>query len=267
MNKLMPLEFKNQRIITTKVLAEQFGTEETNIKTNFNNNKERFIEGKHYYQLKGEELKEFKRVVNDINDPSIKFASVLTLWTDRGAARHAKILDTDEAWDIYEELEENYFNPKESKVLDSYMIEDPIKRAEAWIKEQQEKETLKLQNAQLIQQNGELKAKADYTDLILKNKGLVTITQIAKDYGMSPQEMNKKLHELKIQYKQSGQWLLYAQYHDKGYTHSETIPITRSDGRPDISMTTKWTQKGRLFLYDLLKEHEILPMIEREVAS
>ena len=84
---------------------------------------------------------------------------------------------------------------------------------------------------------------------------------------MSPQEMNKKLHELKIQYKQSGQWLLYAQYHDKGYTHSETIPITRSDGRPDISMTTKWTQKGRLFLYDLLKEHEILPMIEREVAS
>lgn len=266
MSKLIPLEFNKQRIMTTKVLAQEYGTEETNIKTNFNNNKERFIEGKHYYQLKGEELKEFKRVVNDINDPSIKFASVLTLWTDRGAARHAKILDTDEAWDIYEELEENYFNPKRSKLLDSYMIDNPIKRAEAWIKEQQEKETLKLQNAQLIQQNGELKAKADYTDLILKNTGLVTITQIAKDYGMSSQEMNKQLHELKIQYKQSGQWLLYSEYHDKGFTHSDTIPITRSDGRADIKMNTKWTQRGRLFLYDLLKEHGILPMIEREVA-
>ena len=265
MSRLIPLEFKNQRIITTKVLSEEFGTNEQNISKNFTRNQSRFIEGKHYFKLEGQELKNFKGYV--LNDESLKYVSILYLWTDRGAARHAKILDTDEAWDIYEELEENYFNPKESKVLDSYMIEDPIKRAEAWIKEQQEKETLKLQNAQLIQQNGELKTKADYTDLILKNKGLVTITQIAKDYGMSPQEMSKKLHELKIQYKQSGQWLLYAQYHDKGYTHSETIPITRSDGRPDISMTTKWTQKGRLFLYDLLKEHEILPMIEREVAS
>lgn len=253
MSRLIPLEFKNQRIITTKVLSEEFGTNEQNISKNFTRNQSRFIEGKHYFKLEGQELKNFKGYV--LNDESLKYVSILYLWTDRGAARHAKILDTDEAWDIYEELEENYFNPKESKVLDSYMIEDPIKRAEAWIKEQQEKETLKLQNAQLIQQNGELKTKADYTDLILKNKGLVTITQIAKDYGMSPQEMNKKLHELKIQYKQSGQWLLYAQYHDKGYTHSETIPITRSDGRPDISMTTKWTQKGRLFLYDLLKEH------------
>ena len=249
MSRLIPLEFKNQRIITTKVLSEEFGTNEQNISKNFTRNQSRFIEGKHYFKLEGQELKNFKGYV--LNDESLKYVSILYLWTDRGAARHAKILDTDEAWDIYEELEENYFNPKESKVLDSYMIEDPIKRAEAWIKEQQEKETLKLQNAQLIQQNGELKTKADYTDLILKNKGLVTITQIAKDYGMSPQEMNKKLHELKIQYKQSGQWLLYAQYHDKGYTHSETIPITRSDGRPDISMTTKWTQKGRLFLYDL----------------
>lgn len=266
MNKLMPLEFKNQRIMTTETLSEQFGTEKKNIQMNFSRNEKRFLEGKHYYKLEGQALKEFKNSLPTESREPLKFVSTLYLWTDRGTSRHAKILDTDEAWEVYEELEESYFNPKHSKLLDSYMINDPIKRAEAWIKEQQEKETLRLQNAQLIQQNGELKAKADYTDLILKNKGLVTITQIAKDYGMSPQEMNKKLHKLKIQYKQSGQWLLYAQYHDKGYTHSETIPITRSDGRPDISMTTKWTQKGRLFLYDLLKENEILPIIEREVA-
>ncbi|MGN2368919.1 ORF6N domain-containing protein [Clostridium cagae] len=114
MNKLMPLEFKNQRIMTTKILAEEYGTEETNIKNNFNRNKERFIEGKHFYKLQGQELKEFKRLVPE-SDEAIKFAPVLYLWTDRGAARHAKILDTDEAWEVYEELEENYFNLRERK--------------------------------------------------------------------------------------------------------------------------------------------------------
>ena len=110
---------------------------------------------------------------------------------------------------------------------------------------------------------GELKPRADYTDKILKNPGLVTITQIAKDYGMSGQEMNRKLHELGIQFKQSGQWLLYSKYHRLGYTHSETVDITRSDGRPDLNMNTKWTQKGRLFLYNRLKEERILPLIEQ----
>lgn len=113
------------------------------------------------------------------------------------------------------------------------------------------------------QQIAELQPRADYTDRILKNKGLVTISQIAKDYGMSARKMNKKLHELGVQYKQSGQWLLYARYQDKGYTHSATIDITRSDGRPDITMETKWTQRGRLFIYGLLKRAGILPMIER----
>lgn len=75
--------------------------------------------------------------------------------------------------------------------------------------------------------------------------------------------MNQKLHELGIQYKQSGQWLLYKEYQSLGYTHSETVDITRADGRPDIKMNTKWTQKGRLFIYNKLKEEEMLPIIER----
>lgn len=113
---------------------------------------------------------------------------------------------------------------------------------------------------------GELKPKADYMDKILKNPGLVTITQIAKDYGMSGQEMNNILHVLKVQYKQSGQWLLYKEYQNCGYTHSNTVDITHSDGRPDVKMNTKWTQKGRLFLYQLLKDNGILPTIEKNVA-
>ncbi len=113
MNKLMPLEFKSQRIMTTKVLSDEYGTEENNIKNNFNNNKGRFKEGKHYILLRGEELREFKREVNNI-DLVPSNVNKLYLWTDRGAARHAKILDTDEAWEVYEALEENYFNPKQA---------------------------------------------------------------------------------------------------------------------------------------------------------
>ena len=122
---------------------------------------------------------------------------------------------------------------------------------------------LEMQNKIQTQQIAELKPKADYTDDILKNKALVPITAIAKDYGMSGSAMNSKLHELGIQYKQSGQWFLYAKYQDRGYTHSETHPIRHADGRESVKMNTKWTQKGRLFLYDVLKKNGIVPTIER----
>ena len=158
------------------------------------------------------------------------------------------------------------YNMVNRQLKDSYMIDNPIERAKRWIEEQKEKEQLQLEGKMKDQVIKELKPKADYTDMILKNKGLVTITQIAKDYGMSGKEMNKILHERGIQYKQSGQWLLYKQHQGKGYTHSETIDITRSDGMTDVKMTTKWTQKGRLFLYDLLKTNNILPDIEKEYS-
>lgn len=131
-------------------------------------------------------------------------------------------------------------------------------------KERQERKELELANKKKDQIIGELKPKADYTDKILQSKGTVTITQIAKDYGISGQAMNELLHELGVQYKQSGQWLLYSEYQGKGYTKSHTIDIIRADGSPDSVMHTKWTQKGRLFLYNLLKDNGILPIIERE---
>ena len=114
---------------------------------------------------------------------------------------------------------------------------------------------------------GELKPKADYTDIILQSKSLVTVTQIAKDYGMSGTAMNEMLHNYGVQYKQSGQWLLYSKYHNNGFTHSETVTITHSDGRTGTVMNTKWTQKGRLFIYNLLKSQDILPVIERDISA
>lgn len=129
--------------------------------------------------------------------------------------------------------------------------------------EMEEKNRLKLENAQQKQLIGELKPKADYTDKILDNKGLVTITAIAKDYGMSAKKLNEILHDLGIQYKQSEQWFLYSKYQNCGYTHSKTIELKRKDGTDFVRMNTKWTQKGRLFLYELLKKNGLVPVIER----
>lgn len=110
----------------------------------------------------------------------------------------------------------------------------------------------------------ELHPKANYVDKILQSKSLVTITQIAKDYGLSGRKMNQILNELKIQYKVGRQWVLYSQYQNNGYVHSRTIDITRADGRSDVTMQTEWTQKGRLFLYEKLKKQGYVPLIEQE---
>lgn len=126
---------------------------------------------------------------------------------------------------------------------------------------------LQLENTQQKQLIGELKPKADYLDQILQSKALVTITAIAKDYGMSAKAFNKKLHELKVQFKQGHQWFLYSNYHNCGYTHSETVEYMHKDGTKDVTMNTKWTQKGRLFLYELLKKNEIIPIIEQEAKK
>lgn len=109
------------------------------------------------------------------------------------------------------------------------------------------------------QQVQELKPKATYYDLVLQNKSLLSVSKIAKDYGMSARALNKLLHELGVQYKQGDIWLLYAKHQDKGYTHTSTYALDEEHSK----VTTKWTQKGRLFIYDLLKDNNILPTIER----
>ncbi len=112
--------------------------------------------------------------------------------------------------------------------------------------------------ADLQEQVDTMKPKASYYDQLIANKSLMVTTAIAKDYGMSAKEFNKVLHKLKVQYKLGGQWFLYSKYHNRGWTSSATRIV---DGTPRI--TTKWTQKGRVGLYRLLKKHDIVPMIEK----
>ncbi len=117
------------------------------------------------------------------------------------------------------------------------------------------------------QQVNELTPKATYYDKVLANKSLVSITQIAKDYGMSGRAMNNELHELGVIYKRGHTWFLYSKYQKTGWTHSETIMVTKKDGTEKAVFNTKWTQKGRLGLYELLKNNGVLPLIEQEQSA
>lgn len=116
MQELKTIEYANQRVLTTQQLAEVYETDVKNIQMNFKRNKHRFIEGNHYHLLKGEDLKTFK------NSPTLsgsvdKHATQLILWTEKGADRHCKILDTNKAWEQFDNLEETYFRVKERAVI------------------------------------------------------------------------------------------------------------------------------------------------------
>lgn len=151
----------------------------------------------------------------------------------------------------------NRFNEMEKQITqlkDSYMIDDPVERAKRWIEEQEERKQLETDNAVKEQIIGELQPKADYVDKILESTGTMTITQIAADYGLTAQKLNKLLKEAKLQRQVGKQWVLYANHMNKGYTKSHTINITRTDGSPDTMPQTRWTQKGRLKIHDVLTE-------------
>lgn len=265
--QIVALEWKGQRVITTALLAEVYGTDENNIKNNFNNHKDNFIEGKHYYFLQGKELREFKNLVNDI-DAVGKRAPQLYLWTRRGASRHCKILDTEKAWIQFDALEENYYNPKRlsEKNTIEQILENPdfgIKLLTEYKKEKERNQALELKIEEKDKKIEEMKPKASYYDLILQCKDLISATVIAQDYGMTAQAFNKLLQILHIQYKLSGVWVLYRDYKDQGYTGTKTYNYADSEAVQHAKEHTYWTQKGRKFLYEKLKDVGYLPVMEQ----
>ena len=131
---------------------------------------------------------------------------------------------------------------------------------------EQKNQSLEKDNAEKDKKIVEMVPKVRYVDLILQSKSTVCITQIAQDYGMTAIQFNKQLNDIGIQHKVGKQWILYRKYLDQGYVQSETIKIDRR-GIPDTVMNTKWTQKGRLFLYNELKKHGIVPVIERTMVG
>lgn len=215
-----------------------------------------FSEGVDFNLLKNERVhKEGNRTVKRVVlDHILKFDMAKHICmiqrTETGKAIRQKLIDLEKA-----------INHK-----DSYMIEDPIERAKVWIREQEARKQLEMKNAIQSQQIQELQPKASYYDVVLNCKDLLSISKIAKDFGKSARWLNGFLHDAGVQYRQGDIWLLYAKYQDQGYTSTKTQTFGGSDGEAHSRVHTYWTQKGRLFIYDLLKKEGILPVMERTKA-
>lgn len=170
----------------------------------------------------------------------------------------------------WKELEEQHQKPS---VPQNY-----LEALKSLVKAEEEKQQLALENKQkdetiitiskanveLGNKITEMLPKVSYYDRILKSNATMTITQIAQDYGMSAIAMNKELESMRIQHKERGQLILYAQFLKGGYVHSRAVDIIRRDGRHDVKYNTEWTTKGRIFLYEALKGKGILPLIDQE---
>lgn len=219
----------------------------------FDTNKEMFVDGEDYNKCTSSTVVN-NGAVRELEDYEItvlmaKHLSMMSR-TEKGKEIRNYLIDLEKAWNTPEQVMARALKMA-GKTIDS--LKDRCKFLGGQVVEQQK----------LIE---EMIPKANYVDHILESKSLVATTQIAKDYGMSAIRFNQILNSLKIQYKVNKQWVLYSKYQNCGYVHSKTIDITRSNGNPDVTMQTQWTQKGRLFLYEELKKNNIYPVIEQEVA-
>ena len=122
MNELTVLEHNNIRVMTTEQLAEAYGCAPKQIQQNFSNNRVRFIAGKHFFVLEGQDLQTFRLQVENIELQISPKTRHLYLWTKRGAARHSKMLGTERAWDVFDELEESYFNPMKNMTPEEFLL-------------------------------------------------------------------------------------------------------------------------------------------------
>lgn len=163
----------------------------------------------------------------------------------------------------------NAFNRMES-ALKTQSFQVPQTFSQALLLAAQQAEQIEAQQKQIEAKDkriGELEEMTEYTRIVLQSPSTVYITQIAQDYGMSAMKMNATLRDLRIQHKVGNQWILYAKYMKEGYVQSDTYRYTHRDGREDVAMGTKWTQRGRLFIYNELKKKGILPLIESRTAN
>ena len=231
------IQYKSVPVMATAQLAEFYGAQPKNINDNFSNNIDRFEEDKHFFKLEGDELKAFKNITDNIGYVP-KQAARLILWTEKGAARHAKILDTDQAWDVFEQLEEVYFAVKEKSYLSTLPnFADPAEAAIAWANEYKAK--------QLAEQQLQIAApKVQYFDRVADVGNLMTASTVGKKLGMSAQVLNEHLKPLKVyDLRQAGK--IFAQWFiDKGFGEVKKT----SNGYN----TSKFTNKGEQWIVEKL---------------
>ncbi|MDU4787537.1 MAG: phage antirepressor KilAC domain-containing protein [Clostridium sp.] len=254
----------NTEYATTQQVADYFEVPETTIKEQLQNNKDEFDKDG-YNVLVKEELKVIK-----ITCGIKSRAKSLAIFPKRAILRMAMLLrDSEVAKEIRTRLLDIVQDASEGKdnIIDNIVDEiDEEKilseRLTQAIMSGDIEEEGRIKTEIIGLRNKRIKKLQNEIETITTNA--LTVTQIAKDYGMSAQELNKILSDEKIQYCQRGQWLLYAKYQDKGYTKSNTVTYKHKNGSIGSKLNTKWTQKGRLFINDILKKNGIIAIMDRE---
>ena len=260
-NDLVPVEFHEQRVLTTKQAAEMFAVAEEAIRKNFSRNKDRFTEGMHYFRLEGEDLETFLQVTNSHSQNSSKIRSLI-LWTKRGSARLAKLINTDFAWDVQDMLEENYFNPQNKPMS---QLEILVESAKQLLEHEKKLNILKdsqkqLKSSQKLLENRVNRletAQVDFSEAeYMKHQEELepgyTASKVAEKLGYTVRKLNKILVDKKIQDKQNdGTYRLNSLYEGAGYVKYRKTPIDK--GRKH-QITLVWTEKGIEFLKGMLNK-------------
>lgn len=177
MNNIQIFEHNGERVLTTEQLAQAYECEQNRIIDNFNANKERFEEGKHFYKLTGETLKIFKNEAFKGSSEiprNLKFSPQVILWTRRGASRHSKMLGTNKAWDMFDQLEENYFNPRPKALTPEEQMAQGLLAAQQLLTEKNK------QVEHLIATVEEQKPKVLFADAVSASKTSILIGDLAK---------------------------------------------------------------------------------------
>lgn len=216
-----------------------------------------FVEGADFNMLKIERVqmegsREVRREVTDYNI-SVDMAKQICMIqrTPEGKVVRQYLIDLEKAWNTPEQV-----------------FARALKMADQTISSL--KDRCKFLGGQVVEQQKvieELQPKASYYDMILQCKDLIATTVIAKDYGMSAKKFNAMLHDMGIQFKQGDTWVLCSKYQGNGYLKAKTHNYADADGVQHSKEHSYWTQKGRLFLYDFLKQNGILPLIEKGQAA
>lgn len=247
------LEWEGQRVITTAQLAEVYEASEKQIKQNFNNNKEHFQEEKHYFLLKGTELKTFANQVENF-DPVCKHSTSLYLWTRRGASRHCKMLGTDKAWEQFDRLEENYYDPQMQPLSGEHLISLALIEANRILEQKDEQiKGLETDNAVLQEDNDRMKPKEIFADAVSTSHTSILIGDLAKLLKQNGYETGQK--RLFEQLRQEGYLIKGGSSKnmptqksmDMGLFDVKETTITNPDGSVRVTKTTKVTGKGQQY--------------------
>ncbi|EIG6290015.1 phage antirepressor KilAC domain-containing protein, partial [Escherichia coli] len=221
------LEWQGVRVVTTETLARGYGVDEANIRNNLSRNLDRFEEGKHYFLLTGLKLREFKNRVTGSYSVG-KNARSLTLWTERGAARMSKIVDTNEAWAFFEKLEDSYFRQKEQQPVAIPQTLPEALRLAAELAEQ--KQLLEQKAHQLNQQLVAAAPKVDFADRVSGAKGIL-IGNFAKVVGLKQNALFAWLRENGILIASGGRKNVpFQQYINAGYFTVKEVVLDDEDG-------------------------------------